>query len=122
MVGSILISTYTMRMSVFPFRSAAGAHTPDSVTQVLLSGKNQNNHPFTKVDIRLREERTIVTNPTSSEQTLIMDMPKTDYPILMDLLKRTLDVVPGKTKVTSLELQYSSTSHPNEFRVSFIVK
>jgi hypothetical protein len=120
--GTIHLTGYNIKLNVMARRQVNGKHTPEVFANIVLTGTNQSAQSFTQVDVRLREMADIVTNPAAgADDTLVVDMPITDYAILTDLIARTIDAVaPAKGKAKPrLILQYNSTTNVNEFHVLF---
>jgi hypothetical protein len=121
--GFIYVDTISTRFNVNAHNDISGKPTPESFGQILMSGSSPSPSILTKVDIRLRDPNKIVTNPTSVGDTLIIDLPKSDY----QLLQALIDEVMASTKTAGkkkkkLVLQYGATSGTNQYLVSFSIQ
>lgn len=101
-------------------RDHLGHHLPEIFHQVILTGRNLSNQNFTKVDIRFREQKNIVTNPAGSGDTIIMDMQKTDFGFFDSILKQTVESQDQNRK--TLILEYTSTPNKYELNATFLIR
>jgi hypothetical protein len=118
--GQIELLSYQSIFNIMARRDQLGHHTPEIFHQLILIGKNLSIHDFTKVDMRFRETKHIVTNPAGSADTIIMDIPKTDFGFIDQMLKMTVDSKDDIPK--KLILEYSSSPNKYEFNATFLIK
>lgn len=118
--GRIVIEDYREVFNVHARRDQLGNHQPETFHQVILNGKNLSGHLFSKVDIRIREPKFMVTNPAGSADTILMDLPKSDFVFLEGLLKKT--IYSGDSPQRSLIIEYHSTSNHYEYHATFMIQ
>jgi hypothetical protein len=124
MKGTIKITAVDFRFHIDCSRDADGKEFPQTTGNFLLSGINLSGGAFNKVDIRLLNPNHIVSNPTSSEEVIRIELPKADYELMKDLLQKmfTAPAAQGQLNAPSVLLQYQSVAQTNRFNVSFLLK
>lgn len=118
--GQIELLSYQSTFNIMARRDPLGHHTPEIFHQLILTGRNLSNQNFIKVDMRIRETKHMVTNPAGSADTLIMDVPKTDFTFMEFLLNKTIDS--KDQQPLKLILEYSSSPNKYEFHATFLIK
>ncbi|RIW17158.1 hypothetical protein D0X99_05235 [Algoriphagus lacus] len=118
--GQIEIQNYSIVFNVQAKRDHLGYHLPETIHQVILKGKNLSGHQFSTVDIRFREPKNIVTNPAGSADTVIIDMPKSDYSLFENFLKKTIDSKDSPRKL--LIMEYTSSPNKYEYNTTFLIR
>lgn len=118
--GQIELQSYSFKSNVMARRDNLGFHIPEIFHQLVLTGKNLHGHEFTMIDIRFREVKHIVTNPAGSADTIIMDIPKTDYEFFKILLSQTLDSKESTAK--KLIVEYYSSPNKYEYNATFLIR
>jgi len=121
--GSVHLTDYKIVLNVIPNRLPTGTHVPDVFAKIIFTGTNQSGQSFKNVEVRFREIKSIVTNPTAAtDDTLLVEMPASNYGIIQDLIARTIDAAPSKGKIAPmLLLRYQSTSNVNEYTATFSI-
>jgi hypothetical protein len=119
-LGLIEIRNYTIKSNIMARKDQNGKPIPDVFHELILIGNNMSGQGFTTIYIRFRDPKDIVTNPTGSENMMIMEVPKTDFEYFDWLVKKTIDSSAPKPK--ALIMQYSPIANRNEYHVSFSIQ
>lgn len=108
MNGKILINDYFTDFDAAPNTAADGRPYPETILSITLSGTNQSGEEPNRVMIRFRDSDRLAANPSISGSNIILDLPKHDFPMIQDLLQKSII---AQTNPLSLTVFYREASN-----------